>query len=290
MNAPTRPPHFDAAAREAMAEEAFTSVFPHGLPDAKPAAASAIVRGYALEESHIVSAAQSKAEGEVLGVSAAPLRRISRTHHRLAQLLATGMDEGQAGMLCGYGPATVSILKSDPSFRETMALYAGQVEAAFVDVVDQMKDLHLDVVHEIRDRLEAAGDKASLKDLTELLKTVSDRIGLGPSSSTRSESVALTLSGADIARIKSTHTGPTLVSYGVPHNAAHAALGGDGRTRVLSEADRRLVEGHLNPAPREPAGASGDAGDSESGGAGVREEDGGEAEGEVAESDLPSVD
>lgn len=291
MNAPL-PQYLSDAAREEMAEEAFTSVFPNGLPDARPAATSAIARGFPLDEAHVVALVQSKAEGEVLGVTPAPLRRISRTHHRLAQLLATGMDEGQAGMLCGFAASTVSILKSDPMFRETMALYESQTDAAFVEVLEQMKDLHLDVVHEIRDRMAALGDKAPLRELTELFKAVSDRVGFGPSSSSRSENVSVTLSGADIARIKSTHAGPTLTSYGVPHDAtpANAALG-DGRSaRVLSEADRLLVEGHINSSARIVAGNEGEEGDAQGGGAGLREEDGGAADEDVADPHLPPVD
>lgn len=288
MNAPLSPAAIPSRDEE-MADELFTSVFPNGLPVSAPSAKSAILTGFPLTESHHSQLAQSNAEGVVLGVSAAPLKRISRTHHRLAQFLAAGMDEGQAGVLCNYNPSTVSILKTDPMFLETVAFYESQAEEAFRDVVTEMRDLHQDVVVAIRERLEDRGDTIPLKDLTGLLTALSDRTGNGPSSSTTSKNLTIALSGEDLARIKSTGGAPTLESYGTvtgPSPAAPAL----GSTRALTPEDRRLVEGYLDPAPRLDADSVGQAGERPSGGTGVREEGSGPAECEVALAPLPPVD
>lgn len=232
-------------------EDVFTSVFPHGLGGTgRNVSGSAIVGSYPLTEEHLAKLASHVESGASLGVTPESRAKMSRTHHRLAQFLANGMDEGKAGLLCNYNPATVSILKSDPMFQELVAYYAEQVDEAFVGVAEQMADLHDDVITELRKRLEEAPTQFTVPALTELHKALADRTGNGPTSNVNARVVAVSLNGDDIQRIKSTPAANT--------SDANRPTG------VLTQANIRALEGvftlsatdvaHGPPTQGEPPG------------------------------------
>lgn len=233
------------------AAEAFRAVFPNGLPGARPASGTAIVRFFPLETDHLKELAESNAAGEVLDVQNTPRQRMSRTHHRLAQLLAMGMDPGQAGIVCNYIPSTVSILRSDPLFQELEHYYSLQVGDEFRTVVELMADLHTDVVHELRDRLETNPSQFTVASLTELMTKLADRSGAGPTSNVNAHVTSLSLNGADLERIKST--------------PAPGARSGNGAAGQLSEEDRQslnsvftLSAGDVTLLPSPAQGTEGD--------------------------------
>lgn len=185
-----------------MADDAFTSVFPNGLPSAKPAAGSAIVRSFPLEADHLQALATSYDSGEKLNVVADPRLRMSRRHHRLAQLLANGMEPGRAAVVCGLAGTTVSILQSDPLFGELLEHYSSFVDEEFRTVVEEMAELHMEVVEVLKSRLEEKPETFTAGTLTDLMKALSDRTGNGPTSTTNSRSVSISVSGAELERIK----------------------------------------------------------------------------------------
>lgn len=217
------------SAEDQVAAETFRAIFPNGLPGPRPASGTAIVRHFPLEPDHLAALANSNAAGEVLGVDPAPRLKMSRTHHRLAQLLAMGMDEGQAGFVCNYGPSTVSILRTDPLFQELEHYYSLQVEYEFQTVAQQMADLHEDVVNELRVRMEDNPQQFTIKTLTDLLTALADRTGHGPSSNVNANVNILAVNGADLERIKSTPSA--------------RSLRGDGQVGQLTEEDRQSLSG-----------------------------------------------
>ena len=118
------------------------------------------------------------------GAGRAPvhLKKVRDRHHGLARLLAGGVCESEAAAIMGYTPSRVSVLKQDPAFSELLELYRDKADGVFSNVLDQTAGLALDVVTEIRDRLEEDPESFKAEDLRRLLETTMDRTGHGPSS------------------------------------------------------------------------------------------------------------
>lgn len=115
---------------------------------------------------------------------APPLKRLRDRHHSLAKMLASGMAEGEAAIACGYDPSRVSILKADPSFQDLLTFYRGNAAERHFDRSELMESLSRDVIEELHDRLEEDPDSFTINQLESLVKTFSDRTGLGPSTKT----------------------------------------------------------------------------------------------------------
>lgn len=124
---------------------------------------------------------------EEKGSKAPALKRLSERHHALARCLASGMEESDAAITCGYVTSRVSILKADPAFQELLAFYRGAVEAKYLDMHGVLAGLSLDAAMELRERLEtdieADEKKISVTQLMELTKLGADRTGFGPQAS-----------------------------------------------------------------------------------------------------------
>jgi len=124
---------------------------------------------------------------EEKGSVAPPLKRLSERHHALARCLASGMEDGDAAITCGYVASRVSILKADPAFQELLVFYRQDVNSKYLDMHGVLAGLSLDAAMELRERLEAdisAEEKSiSVGQLMELTKLGADRTGFGPQSS-----------------------------------------------------------------------------------------------------------
>jgi len=128
------------------------------------------------------------------------VKKLSRRHHELAKLLGSGVAPGIAATMMHYDASRVSILLSDPSFKELVRQYSRIVDAEFVDAHKKMAYLQETVVEEIQTRLEENPAEYSSGALNDLLKITSDRSGLGPTSTVRN--VNVTLSAAELNEIK----------------------------------------------------------------------------------------
>lgn len=121
------------------------------------------------------------------GSKAPPLKRLGERHHALARCLASGMEDSAAAISCGYVQSRVSILKSDPAFRELLEFYRANVNERYLDMHGVLAGLSLDAAMALRERLEddaqAEEPKLSVGQLTELVKLGADRTGFGPQSS-----------------------------------------------------------------------------------------------------------
>lgn len=124
---------------------------------------------------------------EERGIKAPPLKRLSERHHSLARCLASGMEDGDAAITCGYVPSRISILKADPAFQELLVFYRAGVTEKYLDMHGVLAGLSLDAAMELRERLEddisAEEKKISVTQLMELTKLGADRTGYGPQSS-----------------------------------------------------------------------------------------------------------
>lgn len=110
-----------------------------------------------------------------------PLKSLTERHHTLARLLATGTEPLAAATVVGYTPARVSVLKSDPAFKELVEFYKDQVDAEYVDMHAQIAGMSQDALVEIRNRMEDDPEAFSTSQLLELFKAGADRSGHGPS-------------------------------------------------------------------------------------------------------------
>jgi len=116
------------------------------------------------------------------GVKPSAIKRLSERHHALARNLASGMPEGDAATFCGYTISRVSILKSDPAFRELLEFYREDAQRPYRDLHVRLSGLAMDAAEELSNRLEEEPDKISNGQLMELTKLGADRTGHGPSS------------------------------------------------------------------------------------------------------------
>lgn len=98
------------------------------------------------------------------------LKNLRATHHEAARLLAAGEAEMNVSLITGYTPAYISTLKTDPAFSALLTHYSEVRNDIFVDAVKQMKDLGLNTLAELRERLENSPAKFSHRELMELAK------------------------------------------------------------------------------------------------------------------------
>jgi hypothetical protein len=133
--------------------------------------------------------------GAEKGSEPSALKRLSDRHHALARNLASGMGAGEAGLVCGYVASRVSILQTDPAFRELIEFYRRDVTAQYRDLHQRLSGLALDAAEELADRLETEPEKVSIGQLMEITKMGSDRTGHGPQTSTTNLNVNVDLAG-----------------------------------------------------------------------------------------------
>lgn len=116
------------------------------------------------------------------GVTAPRLRRLSQSHHQLAQVLASGAKPGLAAVMTGYSASRISILQADPAFQDLIAFYEQNKEAAFQNFWDLASGLSVDMMLLVRDRLEEDPDQIGLAMAHDFIKLFADRTGNGPQS------------------------------------------------------------------------------------------------------------
>ena len=130
---------------------------------------------------------------EEKGSKAPALKRISERHRALARNLASGMDVGEAAIICGYDISRVSILQADPTFKELLEFYRRDVDATYRGLHDRLFGLAMDAAEELSVRLEEEPEKVSVGQLLEVVKMGADRTGHGPQSQTTNLNVNVDL-------------------------------------------------------------------------------------------------
>lgn len=235
----SRNPTSDADA----ADEAIRSVFPDGVPPALGRVAKGnfpILSSEPLTEADLLALKGQLESGTNLGVTPPLLQRASTRHHRAAQFIAMGMEDAKVRVLCNYSEARLSILKSDPMFQEAIFYYAQQVEAEFVGVAEKMAELTDDLVEELVLRLERTPEAFTISQINELIKTLSDRSGNGPTTKLDAKVVHAVVTAEELARIR---------------NGTNTASGDERQARALSEENRRVIEGVFAVTARDVSAA-----------------------------------
>jgi hypothetical protein len=114
------------------------------------------------------------------------VKRLRHAHHRLALLIATGLQDSEVAVISGYSLTRIGSLKADPAFRDLIAVKAGMIEAHTTDQIAEYNSLILTngikAEQLIADKLDAAiDDEAEDIPWAVLLKTsrdAADRVGL----------------------------------------------------------------------------------------------------------------
>lgn len=203
------------------------------IPQAPPLAA-AVTRELTADD-------LKRAETMPLGVRPPSLQRIRAVHHQAARLLATGMKAVEVSAVVGMSQSRISILLSDPAFKELVAFYSEREDARFNDVQDRMVLLGLDAAAELHERIVDDPEAVSTKDLIKVLSSALDRGGHAPK--TRNEHVHLHLTPQDLERIRQEVPPGAVVRRPESRGAAAGRAIEGSASRVGSEEDSEGSEG-----------------------------------------------
>lgn len=147
-----------------------------------------------LTQEHVEAAVKFEASGAIHEVSTyqAP-QKLRHTHHRLAQLLANGMDEGKAAAFCGLHARTISALKATPIFQELLHHYAQMVTEEWADFNTTAAALSHDLVDRLREVLDESPEKFTVSALNESIRTLRDYSGNAPVTKSQNVNVNIDL-------------------------------------------------------------------------------------------------
>ena len=96
---------------------------------------------------------------------ASTLTRLTHSHHLVAQKLVEGLAAVDVALITGYAPSTIAALQKDTAFQELLHYYGAQRDIMFVDVLARMRQVGLDMVDEIQDRLTTDRGKFTRQEL-----------------------------------------------------------------------------------------------------------------------------
>jgi hypothetical protein len=108
-------------------------------------------------------------------------RRMTMRHHSLAKCIAAGMSNWEAGAITGYQPASISVLKGDPAFKELVHFYKDKVDAEFIDIPRRLMNIASDALDLAHQKMEDAPEEVTISQAMDLAKAAMDRVGYGPS-------------------------------------------------------------------------------------------------------------
>lgn len=126
--------------------------------------------------------------GTERGTRPVPVRELRARHHQLARSIAAGLSAIEIAAITGYSTSRISILQNDPAFQDLVSHYRGLDEAAFVaaqaDANVMAATLKTQSMEELSNRLEDAPEEFTPGQLLDVAKTMMDRTGQGPATST----------------------------------------------------------------------------------------------------------
>lgn len=127
------------------------------------------------------------------GSKPAELSRLRPKHHALAKLLAQGQSLAACSIHTGYNETTISNLQKDPMFINLVRFYQQGLESESREVAGRLVGLNLEALDELEARLEAKPEEFTTAQLMDIIKTMSDRTGHGPSSSSTNVNITANL-------------------------------------------------------------------------------------------------
>ena len=86
-------------------------------------------------------------------IKAPGIKQLRDSHHALARILAMGLTPPRPRCITGIFVSRISILQSDPTFRELLEFYRGRKEEVVADVLGRMSAVHLEALAELQERL-----------------------------------------------------------------------------------------------------------------------------------------
>jgi hypothetical protein len=108
------------------------------------------------------------------------LRRLRDSHHKIAKLIADGLDPAEVSQISGYSLSRVYVLSNDPTFRELVSFYRENKDKEYTDFHARMASFATDAVQELHARLDEEPDKMTNEFLADIVKTLADRTGHAP--------------------------------------------------------------------------------------------------------------
>lgn len=99
-----------------------------------------------------------------------PIAQVRTVHHHLAQLLAKGCDQTEAGLITGYSTSYISgLVNHDPAFQELLAHYQVEREQIYHDVLERLRSLGFEATDLIRERLRESPESWTNQQLMDLV-------------------------------------------------------------------------------------------------------------------------
>jgi hypothetical protein len=123
------------------------------------------------------------------GTKAPTLKRIRDVHHTLAQMVAQGASLAEIMAVTGYSASRISILRSDPAFKELVAHYHKVSERVYANAVEVSTGIYLDTLRDLAEEAEAGN--LSVRERLELARVAG--AGAGFNRSTTEVNVSMTL-------------------------------------------------------------------------------------------------
>ena len=134
-------------------------------PDLIPAR-GAVAEPLLLEVTRSLTAGDMARLSEAPKVSVPILQRLRATHHRQAQLLASGKKVNEVAMIVGCTVQRLVQLQVDPTFSELVSYYQDQLMTAAMEDSTRLQAKIVDVgemaVDELKDRLEDDDRRAKM--------------------------------------------------------------------------------------------------------------------------------
>jgi hypothetical protein len=206
------------------------------------------------------------------------VKRLRHAHHRLALLIATGMQDSEVSIITGYSLSRIGALKADPAFRDLVSIKAGMIQANSADQIAEYNALILTngikAEQFIADKLDAAMDSEDddipWAVLLKASRDAADRVGLAK------RSVALNVNVDFASQLQKAVQRSRMkviegTQVGVSAQASQSSVNGgsrgwppDGREgqpmiASQSETHRRLDGTVIEAAPASPPTLLGDA-------------------------------
>jgi hypothetical protein len=114
------------------------------------------------------------------------LTQIRLRHHKVAKLVAAGLDRDEVADLCGYAEQTVTILLLSPAFKNLVEHYRAAHDGEDLrQLIRLTKETAHESLRQLHKRLHLGAEKIPARDLGKITSDLLDRSGVGPTASVK---------------------------------------------------------------------------------------------------------
>jgi len=100
------------------------------------------------------------------------IKTLRTSHHRVAQLLAQGIEPIDVSLITGTSINSIRRLQKDPTFLGLLEHYLGVTELKLADVVERMREIGQDALDVLHERLSETPDKFNNNQLLAIAETL----------------------------------------------------------------------------------------------------------------------